>query len=102
MNSVVAYRNREVVIEPRVMGCGYCGGRVDEMSRRLGNIESDVAELKADVRAISAIIPHLATRAEIAELRTEIASMETTIIKWIIATMLATGGLAFSFAKFVH
>ena len=160
MNSVVVYRRREAIGDS-FMGSGNGGGSVDDdFSRRLGNIENDVAELKAEVRSISATIPHLATkadlkaeigslRAEIAGVRTEIAtqigsvraeitgvrtevatqigsvrteiadvkttvakvetqlaSMETALIKWIIATVLTatglTSGIAFSIAKFVH
>ena len=82
----------------------------DDFSRRLGNVENDVAELKAEVRAISATIPHLATKAdlkaEIGKVETQVASMETALIKWIIATVLTatglTSGIAFSIAKFVH
>ena len=32
----------------------------------------------------------------------DVASIETAIIKWIIATTLASAGLAFTIAKFVH
>jgi hypothetical protein len=130
MNSVVVYRRGTAVADSSV-GSGSGGGGVDDILRRLGNVETDISELRADVRAISATIPHLATaaavsemkadlrteiattkadlRAEIADVRTavgnvetKLASMETAIIKWIIATVLTTAGLAFSIAKFVH
>ena len=113
MNSVVVYRRGEAIGDS-FMGSGNGGGSVDDdFSRRLGNIENDVAELKAEVRAISATIPHLATkadlkaeignvRAEIGKVETQVASMESAIIKWIIATVLMTSGIAFSIAKFVH
>ena len=117
MNSVVVYRRGEAIGDS-FMGSGNGGGGVDDdFSRRLGNIENDVAELKAEVRAISATIPHLATkadlkaeignvRAEIGKVETQVASMESAIIKWIIATVLTatglTSGIAFSIAKFVH
>ena len=42
-----------------------------------------------------AIIPHLATKADV-------AAVETVIIKWIVATVLASAALAFTIAKFVH
>ena len=35
-------------------------------------------------------------------LRAQLALMETRIIKWIVATAVATGSLAFTIAKFVH
>ena len=56
-------------------------------------------ELQAQVSGIAAAIPYLATKADL-------SAMETTIIKWIIATVLTSvglaGGLAFSIARFVH
>ena len=151
MNSVVKYRGREVVIYPFV-DCGYCGGFVDEFLRRLGNVETDVKELRTDVselkvgmealrgdvKAISAVIPHLATKADLGQVKTEIAavrgelasgiaavrgelatgitavrgematgmesvkakiaSMESTMTKWMIALVLAVVGAA----KFLH
>jgi hypothetical protein len=87
-------------------GSGDGGGNVEDILRRLGNLEASVSELKSQVSAILAIIPHLATKADlmasVADLRASVAAVETSIIKWIIATTLATGGLAFTIAKFVH
>jgi len=47
------------------------------------------------LRSILAVIPHLATKADV-------SALETSIIKWIIATVLGTAGLVFAIAKFVH
>ena len=129
MNSVVKYRGREVVIYPFV-DCGYCGGFVDEFLRRLGNVETDVKELRTDVselkvgmetlrgdvKAILAVIPHLATKADLGQVKTEIAevrgelatgmelvkaniaSLESKMTKWMIGLVLAVVGAA----KFLH
>jgi len=118
-----------------------------DVLKRIGVLESSVSELKAQV---AAALPHLATKADLAEglgalraeltgglgalraeltgglgalraeltgglgalraeltgdlgaLRSEISAMETRIIKWTIATAVATGSLAFTIAKFVH
>ena len=114
--------------------------------RRLGNIETDVSALKVQVGSIVTMLPFLATKADIADLRTElktdigglrtelkteigglgaelksdigglrtelksdigglrteVASLETRIIKWMIATVLTASGVAFSLARFVH
>jgi hypothetical protein len=78
------------------------GGNVEDILKRLGNLEASVSELKTQVSAILAVIPHLATKADLMDLRASVAAMETSIIKWIIATTLATGVLAFTIAKFVH
>ena len=67
----------------------------NEVIKRLGNVETDVSQVKSQVSAILAIIPHLATKADV-------SALETSIIKWIIATVLGTAGLVFTIAKFVH
>jgi hypothetical protein len=63
--------------------------------KRLGNVESQVS-------AILATIPHLATKTDVADLRADVAALETAIIKRVVATMLASAALAFTIAKFVH
>jgi hypothetical protein len=73
---------------------GNDGGCVEDILRRLGVVETLVAETRADVSAIKAVQPHLATKADI-------HALETKIIKWIIGTVIATGALGFSIAKFV-
>jgi hypothetical protein len=104
---------------------------VEDILKRLGNVETDVSELKSKASAILATIPHLATKADVGDvrsavaelraeissefgsvrtamstgfgaLRTEMAARETAFIKWMIATVLTVAGLAFAIAKFVH
>jgi predicted nucleic acid-binding Zn-ribbon protein len=130
MNSVVAYRSPEAVIYPGVL-YEDAGDFVDQILKRLDGVEADISVLKADVselkfnvREIFTAIANLVTKkelsdlkgelkgeikdlrgelkGEIKDLRTEMASMEAKIIKWIIATGLATAGLAFAAAKFIH
>jgi len=141
MGNVVGYSPRSTVSNSSV-GSGSGGGDVEDILKRLGNVETHVSELRSQVSAISAIIPHLATKADVADLRTEVgqvkadlatgigqvrsdlateigqvksdlatgigqvkadvAAVETAIIKWIVATVLASAALAFTIAKFVH
>ena len=68
---------------------------MEDILKRLGNLETDVSQVKSQVSAILAIVPHLATKADV-------STLETSIIKWIIATVLGTAGLVFTIAKFVH
>jgi len=100
---------------------------VEDTLRRLGTVETSVSELKSQVSGILAILPHLATKADVADVRTDVADvrtdvanvkadvaqlrgemgagisgLETRIIKWIVATLLTSTGLAFTIAKFVH
>jgi hypothetical protein len=71
------------------------GGGMDDVLKRLGAVESSVSEIRAQVSGIAATIQHLATKSDI-------SAVETAIIKWIVATVIATAGLAFTIAKFVH
>ena len=114
---------------------------MEDILRRLGNVEASVtdvrtqvgviagtiphlataaalADVKSQVGAIAAIIPHLATATSVEEVRKEVGAiaatiphfatkadlsdMHTAIIKWIVATGLASTGLAFTIAKFMH
>jgi len=75
---------------------------VDDILKRLGNVETLVSELRSQVSAILAIIPHLATKADVADAKADVAALETVIKKWIVATVLASAALAFTIAKFVH
>jgi len=104
---------------------------VEDVLRRLGNVESDVSELKTQVGSILATIPHLATKADVLDVKRDVADLraemaaglgsvraemaaqygslradmavrETAFIKWIIGTVLTTAGLVFTIAKFVH
>ena len=75
---------------------------MEDILKRLGNVETGVSELRSQVSAILAIMPHLATKADVADVRVDLAAAETAIIKWIIATVLASAALAFTIAKFVH
>ena len=128
LDNVVEYNRRGGATNTSV-GSGGGGGGVDDILKRLGNVETHVSELKSqfsalsatvshlataasvsDLRSeltgkidgISAIIPHLATKADLADVKTAVASIESAIIKWIIATTLASAALAFTIAKFVH
>ena len=101
MGNVVGY-SRSGAIANAPAGSGSGGGDVEDILKRLGNVESHVFELRSQVSGIVAIIPHLATKADVADVKADVAAVETTIIKWIVATVLASAALAFTIAKFVH
>lgn len=104
---------------------GSGGGDVEDILKRLGNVEASVAdlrvqvgvivgtiphlataasvgELRKEVGALAAVIPHLATVASVAELGSKMSAMETRIIKWLLSTTLTAVAVAFTIAKFVH
>ena len=91
---------------------GSGGGNVDDILKRLGVVETSVSDIRAQISGIVAVLPHLASKAdlnslkadlkeEIHSVRADMNSMETSIIKWMIGTTITTGALAFSIAKFV-
>lgn len=63
--------------------------------------KADMNELMADVSAIKATLPRLATKAEVNEIRSDMSAMETRIIRWIVGTTIAVASVAFTIAKFV-
>jgi hypothetical protein len=64
--------------------------------------KAEVNELKADVSAIKATLPHLATKADLNGVKSDINALETRVIRWIVGTMLASVSAAFTIAKFVN
>jgi hypothetical protein len=77
------------------LSSGSGGDNVEDILKRLENVETDVSQVKSQVSAILAIIPHLATKADV-------SALETAIIKWIVSSIRVSFGLTFAIAKFVH
>jgi hypothetical protein len=53
---------------------------VDDILKRLGNVETYVVDLKTQVASIAANMPHLATAASVSDLRTEMANLRTELL----------------------
>ena len=83
---------------------------MDDLLKRIGALESGVSDIRAQVSAVTAVLPHLATKAdltkEVGTLRGEMHSMESALIKWIVGTAIASvaaaSGIAAAIARFVH
>lgn len=84
---------------------------MDDFLKRLGNVEESVADLRVQVGAIAATMPHLATAKSVAAIeaamphlatKADLSSMESKLIMWMVSTTLAAVAAAFSLAKFVH
>src|SRR5256885_7633669 len=76
MQSLVVYNHRGSHSNP-TGGTAGSGGRVEDVLRRLGNVETDVSELKSQVGAIQAVMPHLATKADVMDVRIAVADLRT-------------------------
>jgi len=75
---------------------------MEDVMRRLGSLEKDVSVIKAEVSAIkvevagiAAQLPHMATKADVSDLK-------SSMLQWTISTLIAGIALAFTIAKFVH
>lgn len=81
---------------------------MDDVLKRLHTVEQTVSEIRSDVAGLTAVVPHLATKADIADVKTSvsdvkgnISSLESALIKWIVGTALAVAVLAFTIARYV-
>ena len=99
---------------------------MDDTQKRLGIIETTLAEIKAflanvatkteleqlrgEVREIKAVLPHLATKADleavkasvkvdIEAVKTHVANLHTAMIRWMVGTMLGGTAAAYSVAR---
>jgi hypothetical protein len=74
-----------------------------------GRMNDPIADLTAEVAAIKATLPHLATKQDFGELKASIervdgniARMEASMVRWAVGLTIACGGLAFTAAKLIH
>ena len=60
-------------------------------------------QFKAGLAEVRTEIANLDTRlsTQIAAVRTEVANLETRLIRWMVGTVLATGGLTFAILRFL-
>lgn len=92
---------------------------MDDVLRRMGSLENDVSVIKREVEGISAQLPYMATKADVAQLpymatkadvaqlphmatKADVSDAKTSIIQWMVATLIAVAALVFTIAKFVH
>jgi hypothetical protein len=68
----------------------------------ISDVRVEVAEVGTQVAGIAAVMPHLATKADLAAVRLEVAELGEKLIKWLIATGIATAGLVLTAMKFAH
>jgi hypothetical protein len=78
MGNAVRYGARSTVSNSSV-GSGSGGGDVEDVLKRLGNVETHVSELRSQVSAVLAIIPHLATKADVADVRTGVGQVQADL-----------------------
>jgi len=80
--------------------------RLARLEERTEHIQRDVTEMKVDIRRLDTKIDAVkdsvvALAGRIGSFEAKISAVETSIIKWIIGTVIAVAALAFAIAKFV-
>ena len=83
-------------------------GNMDEVLKRLGILEVTVTDVRLQLASVIAVLPHLATKADLQAVRTEVQAIRTDVqavrtdlqgqisglIKWIVGTGLGAAGVA--------
>jgi hypothetical protein len=75
---------------------------MDDILRRLGAVETDIAGIKADVSGIKADVSGIKAQVPYLAAKSDVSDVQTAIIQWIVGTTIAAAALAFTIAKFVH
>jgi hypothetical protein len=70
------------------------GSGMDDVLKRLANVESSVADIRVAVSGLAATATHLATK-------NDVSNLESSLIKWMVGTLLAVAVLTFTVARFV-
>jgi hypothetical protein len=67
---------------------------MDDVLKRLSSVENSVSDIRAQVSGLIATAAHLATK-------TDVSQVESSLIKWLMGTLLAVAVLMFTIARFV-
>ena len=67
---------------------------MDDVLKRLSSVENSVSDIRAQVSGLIATAAHLATK-------TNVSQVESSLIKWLVGTLLAVAVLTFTIARFV-
>ena len=67
---------------------------MDDVLKRLSNIEGSIGDIRVQVSGLMATAAHLATK-------TDVSQVESSLIKWLVGTLLAVAVLTFTIARFV-
>lgn len=76
--------------------------RLTRLEERTEHIQRDISEMKGDIRRVDSKLDAFkdSVEARFAALMEKMSSIETTMIKWMIGTLIAAVTLAFAIAKF--
>lgn len=67
----------------------------------MSNLETRVERLEHDASDIKQTLARIETKIDGFATKTEMAQLETRVIKWSVGTILAAGGLVFAIMRFL-
>jgi hypothetical protein len=76
------------------------GGEPPDMDQRITNLERDVSDIKVLLARIEGRFDTADAKFDSFATKTELAQMETRIIKWNVGTLIAVGALVFAVIRF--
>ncbi len=105
--NVLAFRvGRPDDMPPREDHTGGNGGGGNDMEARVAALEKASVEIREKLVRIEtkleSVEKTVATKADLADIRTAIAEGFTSQTKWFISTAIALAVIAFTAAKFIH
>jgi hypothetical protein len=99
---------------------------MDDVLKRLSNVETSVSDIRAQVSGLSAMAANMATKSDVSSLSTlaanmatksdvsslstmtshmatkaDVSQLESSLIKWLVGTLLAVALLTLTIARFV-
>jgi hypothetical protein len=83
---------------------------MDDVLKRLSNVETSVSDIRAQVSGLSAMAANMATKSDVSGLSTmtshmatkaDVSQLESSLIKWLVGTLLAVALLTLTIARFV-
>jgi hypothetical protein len=83
---------------------------MDDVLKRLSNVETSVSDIHAQVSGLSAMAANMATKSDVSGLSTmtshmatkaDVSQLESSLIKWLVGTLLAVALLTLTIARFV-
>lgn len=72
------------------------------MEQRVQSLENTMTDVRERLARIETQLSHTASKEDLQGLRADMHRMESTLIKWFVATAAVLATLAFSAAKFIH
>jgi hypothetical protein len=69
------------------------GGNMDDLLKRVGNVETAISDIRLQVGGIQERLQHLATK-------NDVRKSESAIVRWLFTTQIAGAGLILAIMRF--